>query len=168
MSHATRIFAVALTLFCLIGCSTLPKSRTLAKASVSRTGTGEGQRTRFTRAEFRKLLVRLKPLFQESGFQCYDDGASGGFSIIEGPIHYASYGLPGNGGTWLHCSIKATRKGLRVEIAEEENVEDRRGTGIFTTTKTETDAIARVIQRIRDFLRSDYPDVAFEVKTHYT
>jgi hypothetical protein len=161
MSHATRIFAAALILSCLMGCITLPEHRTLAHGSVGRTGTGDGQRTRFTKAEFRELLVRLRPLFEESGFQCYDDGARGGFSIIEGPIHWASYGVAGDGGTWLHCSIKATRKGLRLEIDE---YEDKRGTGRFTTTKTETDAIAHVIQRIRDFLQSSYPDVTFEVK----
>ena len=81
--------------------------------------------------------------------------------VIEGPIHWASYGVAGDSGTWLHCSIKATRKGLRLEIDE---YEDKRGTGIFTTTKTETDAIALIIQHIRDFLQSRYPDVTFEVK----
>ena len=161
MSHTTRIFAAAFTLSCLVGCVTLPEHRTLAQGSVGRTGTGDSHRTKFTKAEFRELLVRLRPLFEESGFQCYDDGASGGFSIIEGPVHWASYGVAGDAGTWLHCSIKATRNGLRLEIDE---YEDKRGTGIFTTTKSETDAIAHVIQRIRDFLQSSYPDVTFEVK----
>ena len=90
-----------------------------------------------------------------------DDGDSGGFSIIEGPIHWAYYDVIGEGGTSLRCSIKATRKGLRLEI---DDYEDERGTGKFTTTKTETDAMARVIQRIRDFIRTSYPDVTFEVK----
>ena len=162
MNHAARIFATALTLACLMGCVTLPEHRTLAHGSVSRTGTGDDQRSRFTKAELRELLVRLRPLFEESGFKCYDDGARGGFSIVEGPVHWASYGVAGDDGTWLHCSIKATRKGVRLEIDE---YEDERGSDIFTTTQTETDAIAHVIQRIRDFLLSSYPDVTFQVKS---
>lgn len=161
MSHVIRILVASLTLSCFAGCVTLPAHRTLARMSVGKTATGDGQHARFTKAEFRELLVHLRPLFEESGFRCYDDGARGGFSIIEGPIHWASYGIAGDSGTWLHCSIKATRKGLRLEVEE---YEDKRGTGIFTTTKTETDAIAHVIQSVRDFLRSSYPDVTFEVK----
>jgi hypothetical protein len=162
MRKVARISVVALIWICVMGCVTLPEHRSLARGSVAKSGTGEAQHPRFTKAEFRDLLVRLRPLFEESGFQCFDDGARGGFSIIEGPIHWASYGLIGDGGTWLHCSIKATRKGLRLEIDE---YEDKRGTGGFTTTKAETDAISRVILRIRDFLRSTYPDATFEVKT---
>jgi len=164
----TRILPTLVVIICisaLQGCLTLPEHRTLAAGSVAKTGTADDQHPRFTKQEFRELLIQLKPLFDECGFRCYDDGTSGGFSIIEGPIHYASYGIPGSDGTWLSCSIKATRKRLRITINE---YEDRRRSGSFTTTKTETDAIAAVIQRIRDKLSSSYPNLTFKVKEHET
>jgi hypothetical protein len=117
---------------------------------------------RFSKREFLDLLAQLKPVFEESGFRCYDDGSHGGFSIIEGSIHWASYGLCGNAkdGTWLQCSIKATRREIRLVMDDYENA---RGSGKFTATKEESAAISLVIQSINKLLQTRHPNTSFEV-----
>jgi hypothetical protein len=165
MSPSAQSCTAGLACLLFAGCVTLPASRTLADASIYKTNESHSTRTRFSKAEFREILAALRPLFEQSGFRCSDDGSEGGFSIVEGPVHYASYQLLRTRETSLHCLIKATWKGLRLEIDE---YEGKHRTKIFTTTATGTAAIVELIQRIESLLRSRYPHVQLEVKSLVT
>jgi hypothetical protein len=145
-----------LIIICFVGCETVPAHQTVTRGFIGKTSMDDAKRIPFNNAEFQKLLVQLKPIFEQNGFRCYEDGARGGFSIIEGSVRWASYG----DGSGLKCFIKATRKGLRLEI---NNYVNARGPNDFTPTQAQSETIAHVIQHIGDFLRSNYPDVKLDV-----
>jgi hypothetical protein len=160
-----NIASVFLVSVLLTGCVITPKSTTVLTGYIWKTPTTKSNRPKFSRQEFAEVMVRLKPLFEQTGFQCYGDGSRGGFSIVEGPINHAGYGFRRQqDGSWLGCEIKGTRNGLRLRFSDYEDVVGHEGSGKFTRTQAEQEAVDTVIGRIRSFLRAEYPALVFEVE----
>jgi len=153
------VFACA-ALLCLPSCTTLVDLRQIAAGSIHKASARKSERTRFSKTEFLELLKQLKPLFEQSGFQCFDDGRRGGFSLFEGIVHTASYGVRYDKGTWLNVSVDASRSRLRIVIKE---FGDNQGKAPFTTTQAETDAISQLEMHIHHWIRLHHPHLTFEL-----
>jgi hypothetical protein len=107
-------------------------------------------------------MLELRPVIEGAGFKCLSDGERGGFSILEGPVHFGFYQLWERGTQEnVGVSIRANLQKTEITISESE---DGYKTGLFTTTRKEILGTRNVVSAIQRFAAAHVPKLSADVK----